>query len=161
MEHSLTHSQKIRLQICWACPYPPKQGPVLFTASLSHQEACTGFLSSSILILAQSSYPHPSEGRQKKQELQSHGVRNENHNHRKLTKMIVWITALCNLMKLWTIPCGATQDGRVMESSVKARCTGEGSDKPLQYSCLENPMNSKKRQKDMTPEDEPPRLVGV
>jgi len=28
---------------------------------------------------------------------------------------------------------------------------------PLQYSCLENPMGSTKRQKDMTPKDEPPR----
>ena len=33
--------------------------------------------------------------------------------------------------------------------------------KPLQYSCLENPMNSMKRQKDMTPKDEFPRLVGA
>ena len=33
--------------------------------------------------------------------------------------------------------------------------------KSHQYSCLENPMNTMKRQKDMTPEDEPPRSVGV
>ena len=33
--------------------------------------------------------------------------------------------------------------------------------KPLQYSCVENPMNSTKRQKDMTLEDELPRLVGA
>ena len=33
--------------------------------------------------------------------------------------------------------------------------------KPLQYSCHTNPMNSMKRQKDMTLEDEPPGLVGV
>ena len=39
--------------------------------------------------------------------------------------------------------------------------TGEGNGKPLQYSCLENPMNSMKRQKGMTAEDEPPRLVGT
>ena len=39
--------------------------------------------------------------------------------------------------------------------------TGEGNGKPLQYSCLENPMNSKKRQKDMTLKDELPRLVGA
>ena len=32
--------------------------------------------------------------------------------------------------------------------------TGEGSGKPLQYSCLENPMNSMKRQKDRTLKDE-------
>ena len=39
--------------------------------------------------------------------------------------------------------------------------TGEGNGKPLQYSCLENPMNSMKRQKYMKLEDEPPRSVGV
>ena len=39
--------------------------------------------------------------------------------------------------------------------------TGEGNGKPLQYSCLENPMNSMKRQKDRTLKDELPRLVGT
>ena len=39
--------------------------------------------------------------------------------------------------------------------------TGEGNGKPLQYSCLENPMNSMKRQKDMTLKDELPRSVGA
>ena len=37
----------------------------------------------------------------------------------------------------------------------------EGNGKPLQYSCLENPMNSMKMQKDMTLKDELPRLVGI
>ena len=36
-----------------------------------------------------------------------------------------------------------------------------GNGKPLQYSCLKNPMNSIKRQKDMTLKDELPRLVGA
>ena len=39
--------------------------------------------------------------------------------------------------------------------------TGEGNGKQLQYSCLENPMNSMKRQKDRTLKDEFPRLVGT
>ena len=39
--------------------------------------------------------------------------------------------------------------------------TGEGNRKPLQYSCLENPMNSMKRQRDRTLRDELPRLVGA
>ena len=39
--------------------------------------------------------------------------------------------------------------------------TGEGNSKPLQYYCLENPMNSMKRQKDRTLKDELPRLVGA
>ena len=41
------------------------------------------------------------------------------------------------------------------------RCHGEGNDKPLWYSCIENPMNSIKRQKDMTPDNEPPRPEGI
>ena len=57
---------------------------------------------------------------------------------------------------------GATQDGWVMvESSDKTWSTGEGHGKPLQYSCLESPMNSMKRQKDKTLKDELPRLVGA
>ena len=39
--------------------------------------------------------------------------------------------------------------------------TGEGNGKPLQCSCLENPMNSKRRQKDRTLKEELPRLVGA
>ena len=38
---------------------------------------------------------------------------------------------------------------------------GEGNGKPLQYSCLENPINSVKRQKDRTPKDELPMSVGA
>ena len=39
--------------------------------------------------------------------------------------------------------------------------TGEGNGKPLQYSCLENLMNSMKRQKDRTLKDELPRSLGA
>ena len=60
------------------------------------------------------------------------------------------------------MPCRATQDGRVVvESSDKMWSTGEGNGKPLQYSCLENPMNSMKRQKGRTLKDELPRSVGA
>ena len=48
-----------------------------------------------------------------------------------------------------------------MESSDKTWSTGEGNDKPLQYSSLENLMNSKRRQKDMTLKDELSRSVGA
>ena len=44
----------------------------------------------------------------------------------------------------------------MVESSDKMWSTGEGNGKPLQYSCLENPMNSMKRQKDMTLKDQLP-----
>ena len=47
------------------------------------------------------------------------------------------------------------------DSSDKMWSTGEGNGKPLQYSCLENPMNSMKRQKDRTLKDELPGLVGA
>ena len=60
------------------------------------------------------------------------------------------------------MPCRGTQDGRVMvESSDKTWFTGEGNGKPLQYSCLENPMNSMKRQKDRTLKDELHRSIGA
>ena len=60
------------------------------------------------------------------------------------------------------MPCRATQDGQAMEeSSDKTWSTGEGNGKPLQYSCLENPMNGMKRQKDRTLKDELPRSVGA
>ena len=42
----------------------------------------------------------------------------------------------------------------------KTWSTGDGNGKPLQYSCLENPMNSMTRQKDMTLKDELRRRVG-
>ena len=48
-----------------------------------------------------------------------------------------------------------------MESSDKTWSTGEGKGKPLQYFCLENTINSMKRQKDMTLKDELPRSVGA
>ena len=58
--------------------------------------------------------------------------------------------------------CGATQDRWVMMQRSDRICsTGEGNGKPLQYSCLENPMNSRKRQKYRTLKDEIPRLVGA
>ena len=52
----------------------------------------------------------------------------------------------------------------MVESSDKTRSTGEGNGKPLQYSCLENPMNSMKRQKERKSsslKDELPRSVGA
>ena len=90
------------------------------------------------------------------------GRRTENHNRRKLTNLITWTTALSNSMKLWAMPCRATQDRWVMvESSDKMWSTGEGNGKPLQYSCLENPTNSTKRQKDRTLKHQLPKLVGA
>ena len=60
------------------------------------------------------------------------------------------------------MPCRAIQDRRVfVESSDKMWSTGEGNGKPPQYSCLENPVNSMKRQKDRTLKDELPKSVSA
>ena len=60
------------------------------------------------------------------------------------------------------MPCGATQDGRVMvERSDRMWSTGEGNGKPLQYSCLDNPMNSMRSQNDRILKEELPRSVGA
>ena len=65
-------------------------------------------------------------------------------------------TALSNSMKLGHAR-GATQDGWVIvERSDKMWSTGEGNGKPLQYSCLENPMNSTKRKNDRILKEELP-----
>ena len=72
-------------------------------------------------------------------------------------------TASSNSVKLGQA-CGATQDGWVMVErmwSDRMWSTGEGNGKPLQYSCLENPMNRMKRQNDRILKDELPRSVGA
>ena len=70
-------------------------------------------------------------------------------------------TALSNSMKL-SHACGATQDRWVMvERPDRMWSTGEGNDKPLQYSCLENPMNSMKRQNDRILKEDLSKSVGA
>ena len=57
----------------------------------------------------------------------------------------MWFTALPNSIKLWAMPCRATEDGWVMvESSWSAR---EGNGKPLQCPYFENTMDSRKGKK--------------
>ena len=109
-EHSPVHQQKIVLKIYWAWPQPSEQDPVSPTVSLFHQEASMNLLSFSF----------------------RNGRQIENHSHRKLIKLIIWTTALSNSMKLWAMPCQATQDGQIMvESFDKTWSTGEGNGKPL------------------------------
>ena len=70
-------------------------------------------------------------------------------------------TALSNSMKP-SHAYRATQDRWVMvERSHRMWSTGEGNGKPLQYSCLENPMNSMKRQNDRILKEELPRSLGA
>ena len=74
--------------------------------------------------------------------------------------MITWAIALSDSMKL-SHAMWASQVGQVMVQRSDGKwSTGEGNGKPLQYSCIENPMNSMKRQKDRTLKDELPRSVG-
>ena len=77
-------------------------------------------------------------GHQRANTLKSYSQKTSQSNHTRTT-------GLSNSMKL-SHACGATQDGRVMvKRSDRMWSTGEGNGKPLQYSCLENPMNSMKR----------------
>ena len=70
-------------------------------------------------------------------------------------------TALSNSMKL-SHARGATQDGQVMvDRSDRMWPTGEGNGKPLQYSCLENPVNNMKRRNRRILKEELPRSVGA
>ena len=93
-------------------------------------------------------------GHQRANTLKPYSQKTSQFNHTRTT-------ALSNSMKL-SHACAATQDGQVMvERSDRMWSTGEGTGKPLQYSCLENPMNSKKRQKDLTLKEELPKLVGT
>ena len=79
--------------------------------------------------LSEASYTNPPEGRH-----------NENHNHRNITKMITWITAFYNSVKLWVMPCRATQDRRIMvDSSDKTCSTGEGNTNYFSILALRTP----------------------
>ena len=70
-------------------------------------------------------------------------------------------TAFSNSVKL-VHAHEATQDGQVMvERTNRMWSTGEGNGNPPQYSCLENPMNSMKRQNDRILKQELPRLIGA
>ena len=85
-----------------------------------------------------------------------------NHTHRKLVNLITLGPQPCLTQWNQAMLCGATQDGRVMvERSNRMWSTGEGNGKPLQYSCLENPMNRMKRQNDRILKEELPRSVGA
>ena len=93
-------------------------------------------------------------GHQRADTLKPYSEKTSQSNHARTT-------ALANSMKP-SHGCRATQDGRVMvERSDRAWSTGEENGKPLQCSCLENPMNSMKRQYDKIPKEELPRSLGA
>ena len=86
-------------------------------------------------------------GQQRADTLKPYSQKTSQSNHTRTT-------ALSNSMKP-SHACGATQDRWVMWRD------GEGNGKPLQYSCLENPMDSMKRQNDRIPREELPRSLGA
>ena len=70
-------------------------------------------------------------------------------------------TALSNSMKLSHALWGHPRRVGMVERADTMWSTGEGNGKSFQYSCLENPMNSMKRQNDKIPKEELPRSVGA
>ena len=93
-------------------------------------------------------------GHQRVETLKPYSQKTSQSNHSRTT-------ALSNSMKL-SHACGATQDRRVMvERSDRMWSTREGNGKPLQYSCLEDPMNCRKRQNNRILKEELPRSVGA
>ena len=93
-------------------------------------------------------------GHQRADTLKPYSQKTSQSNHTRTT-------ALSNSIKPSHV-CGATQDGQVMvERPDRMWSTGEGNGKPLQYSCPENPMNSRKRQNDRTPKEELPRSLSA
>ena len=93
-------------------------------------------------------------GHQRANTLKPYSQKTSQSNHTR-------ITALSNSMKL-SHARGATEDWQVMvERFDRMWSTGEGNGKPLQYSCLENPMNSMKMQNDRILKKKLPRSVGV
>ena len=93
-------------------------------------------------------------GHQRAETLKPYSQKTSQSNHSRMT-------ALSNSMKP-SHAHRATQDRRVMvERSDRMWSTGEGNGKPLQYSCLENPMNSMKRQNDRMLKGELPGSIGA
>ena len=83
------------------------------------------------------------------------------HSQKTSQSNLTRTTALFNSMKP-SHAFRATQNGQVMvERSDRMWSTGEGIGKPLQYSCLENLMNSRERQNDRLPKEELPRSLGA
>ena len=95
-----------------------------------------------------------SSGHQKADTLKPYSQKTSHSNHTRTT-------ALSNSMKL-NHARRANQDGQIMvERADRMWSTGEGNGKPLQYSCLENPMNSMKRQNDRILKEVLPRSLGA
>ena len=93
-------------------------------------------------------------GHQRADTLKPYSQKTSQSNHTRTT-------ALSNSMKLNHALWGHPRWAGMVERSDTMWSTGEGNGKPLQYFCLENPMNSMKRQNDRIPKEELPRSVGA
>ena len=93
-------------------------------------------------------------GHQRADTLKPYSQKTSQSNHTRTT-------ALSNSMKLSHALWGHPRQAGMVERSDIMWSTGEGNGKPLQYSCLENPMNSMKRQNDRILKEELPRSVGA
>ena len=93
-------------------------------------------------------------GHQRADTLKPYSQKTSQSNHTRTT-------ALSNSLKLSHAMRGHPSWVGMVERSDRMWSTGEGNGKPLQYSCLENPMNSMKRQDDRILKEELPRLVGA
>ena len=93
-------------------------------------------------------------GHQRAETLKPYSQKTSQSNHTRTT-------ALSNSMKL-SHACRQRKIGGSWWTGLNRMwSTGEGNGKPLEYSCLENPMNSRKRQNDRILKEELPRSVGA
>ena len=95
-----------------------------------------------------------SRGHQRANTLKPYSQKTSQSNHTRTT-------ALSNSMKLSHALWGHPRRAGMVERFDRMWSTGEGNGKPLQYSCLENPMSSMKRQNDRILKEELPRSVGA
>ena len=134
-EFTQTHVHRVRDAIQ---PSLPQSSPSLYTQGKRNPSKIVGVV----------------RGHQRADTLKPYSQKTSHSNHTRTT-------ALSNSMKL-SHARGAIQDRRVMvERSDRMWSTGEGNDKPLQYSCLENHMNSMKGQNGRILKEVLPRSVGA
>jgi len=128
------------IELNWAWPSPPEQDTGFPTVNPRSRK------------LAQVSYPHLSESRQ-----------NENHSHRKLTKLITRPITLPNSMKLWVMTsCRAIQDGKVMvESTDKKVLHWRREWQPNSAFLPWEHHEQNEKEKNITLKDENPRSGGI
>ena len=136
-EYNPTHQQKIGLKIYWAWSPRSEQDPVP-PQSVS---PIRNFHKPLILIHQRADRKPQSQ----KTNQTSHGPQ---------PCLTQWNYEPCCVRPL-------KMDGSWWRVLTKMWSIGEGNGKPLRYSCLENPMNSMKRQKDRTLKDELPGSGGV